>query len=134
MPKIIIDHAKQVRAVNALACPHHARAKPCSICGDSRGSEYGAWHRRMYDAIHKAHPYPVQSSIRFFKDKLGRQNTCVVFRHRNWVWTDPEAGWTLYADVRGPALHVHQDLTPEKAWEAVCAFAERIGVPMANDR
>ena len=117
MPKDPIDHNAQVRVANVI----HDRAV-----------EYGAWYHRMYKAIRKAHPYPVERYIRFFKDKLGRQDTCVVFRHRNWVWTDPEAGWTLYVDKRGPALHVHRDLTPDKAWEAICAFADRIDVPMVE--
>jgi len=66
-------------------------------------------------------------AIRFYKEALGRQDTCVVFRHRNWVWSRlKEEGWLLYADRRGPALHVRREATPAEAWEAFQNFRNHI--------
>ena len=64
-------------------------------------------------------------AIRFYKEVFGRQDTCVVFRHRSWVWHRPNAGWTLYVDRRGPALHVSTAST-EKAWAAFQDFHSKV--------
>jgi hypothetical protein len=65
-------------------------------------------------------------SIRFYRAALGRQDTCIVFRHRNWVWHRPDAGWTLYVDRRGPALHVRRGMSPSEAWDAFVDFRNQI--------
>ena len=54
----------------------------------------------------------------FFKKVFGRQDQVIMFRHRNWVWHRPEAGWTLYVDKRGPAFHVALGSTETEAWAA----------------
>jgi len=65
-------------------------------------------------------------AIRFYKTALGRQDICVVFRHRNWVWHRPDEGWTIYVDRRGPSLHVAQGATPEEAYDAFKRFSQHV--------
>ena len=66
-------------------------------------------------------------SIRFYKEALGRQDTCVTFRHRNWVWARlQEEDWLLYADRRGPSLHVRSGSTPAEAFKAFQNFRNHI--------
>lgn len=89
--------------------------------------EFHAWmlnlYRRMQEWDTKDRRDPVVTrTIRFFKHVLGRQDICVVFRHRNWVWHRPNEGWTLYVDRRGPVLHVRLGMTQDEAWEAFEKF------------
>ena len=71
-------------------------------------------------------------SIRFFKAVLGRQDTTITFRYRNWVWHRPNEGWTLYVDRRGMALQVPLMATPEQAWEAFQKFRSHINTYFEN--
>lgn len=69
-----------------------------------------------------------QRAIRYLKYALGRQDTCVTFLFRNWVWHRPEQNWTVYADKRGMALHVPERLTKEEAYQAYLSFKSAVGL------
>jgi hypothetical protein len=42
-----------------------------------------AWYMREYHMV----KHPDLSSKQIFKKVFGRQLTCVVYMHRNWIWT-----------------------------------------------
>jgi len=129
--------------VNRVPIDHHAVDQIINILGRlddrARYDEYANWWMSNYTRVSEwdvaetsRKDLATTRSIRFYKAALGRQDTCVTFVHRCWVWHRPDAGWTLYADRRGPALHVRRGMTPEQAWDAFANFRDCIDAYFAE--
>lgn len=123
-----IDHHSVSQAYSWLLLhPEHAPGE---------AERYQAWLSNVYLRMARWNerlangqwPDLSTNTRRFFRAALGRQLLCVQFRHRNWVWADLDAGWVLYVDKRGPALHITSTAcaSPAGAREAVRAFTDRV--------
>jgi hypothetical protein len=117
-----IDHEAQDQIINILGNGNRLRFKEYVDWWSDNFGRVFDWDVETTGRKDQSHT----RSVRFYKEALGRQDTCVTFAHRNYVWTRPEAGWTLYVDRRGPALHVLGRMTPAEAWEAFTDFRSRI--------
>lgn len=94
--------------------------------GDSYSNRFREWWLRTYYGETDRRRVPGHLHMRFFQHILGKQTTTVTFVHRNRVWDDPEAGWTLYVDRRGPAFHVRTGMTSAEAWNAFEKFRVQV--------
>lgn len=56
------------------------------------------------------------SSIKYHKQKLGKQNYCWLGSVKHWVWEGEK--WRAYVSKRGVAFEVLADITEDEAWEA----------------
>ncbi|MDB4278267.1 hypothetical protein N9917_01555 [Deltaproteobacteria bacterium] len=122
-----IDHEAQDQIINILGNGNRLRFK-----------EYADWWTENFSRVFEwdvettgRKDMATTRAVRFYKEALGKQDCCVTFSHRNWVWTNPKAGWTLYCDRRGPALHVRRGMSPSEAWEAFTDFRGRIDAHFA---
>lgn len=112
-----VDHERVDRPENIWA-----RA---GVEGDDYFDRYRAWWMRVYQAeVSKRRVLP-HVQMRLFQRFFGPQTTTVTFTHRNRVWHQPDEGWTLYVDRRGPAFHVRRGMTAGEAWDAFEKFRLR---------
>jgi hypothetical protein len=110
---------------------HESVVKPEVIWArDPHGGAYldpfTEWWLRSYYREADRRRVPGHLHMRFFQHLLGPQTTTVTFVHRNRVWHEPEEGWTLYVDRRGPAFHVRLGMTSQDAWDAFKRFRDRV--------
>ena len=94
--------------------------------GDSYADRFREWWLRTYYREADRRGVPGHLHMRLFQRIFGKQATTITFVHRNRVWDDPEAGWTLYVDRRGPTFHVQNKMNSQDAWDAFVKFRDLV--------
>ena len=106
---------------------HDAVTCPLTIwTGDPKSDLYLKWWIVKYSGEACRRRVTPHLHARFFQRILGRQTTTITFVHRNRVWHNPDEGWTLYVDRRGPDFHVRTGMSAQEAWDAFVKFQDRV--------
>ncbi len=74
---------------------------------------YGCYTWKYMMKIHKK--FPGKTSKQFFKEVFGRQQTCVNYTLRNWIWTfsNEEKTATVYCLITEEGVHWEMDNTSD---------------------
>ena len=91
--------------------------------GDSYSDRYRTWWLHTYYGEANQRGLGSKDLIRRI---FGRQTMTVTFMYRNWVWHDPDAGWTLYVDLRGASFYVQNKMNAQDAWDAFVKFRDQV--------